>query len=106
MSYYEMTSSDHRQLSIAVQRVAKLDTVIDGMEFYKGFTPSGRYISISIDKNWVDIEVRPMINGRVNYDCDATIYAHQTSTSQDRSELDKALNILKWLLDIKRLDLI
>ncbi len=102
--YYKMTSSDHRHISIAAQRVAKLDVVIDGMEFYKGFTPSGRHICISIDKNWVEVKVRPVINGHVDYKCDATIYARQTSTSEDHSELDKALNILRWLFDLKTLD--
>ena len=104
MSFYSMTSSDHRDISMAAQRVAKLDDVVGGMKFYKGFTPSGRFICISIDKNWVEVETRPVINGRVDFDCSSTIYARQTATSEDRSELDKALGVLKWLLDVKRLD--
>lgn len=98
------TSSDHRAITIATERIAKLDPKPVGrgeLKFYYGTTPSGRTLQISIGEWWVDICTFPVINGHTKWSATPKIYARHTATTQDHSEIDKALAILRWLEDLK-----
>lgn len=98
------TSSDYRAITIATERIAKLDPkpLFRGeLKFYYGTTPSGRTLQISIGERWVDISTFPVINGRTRWAATPKIYARHTATTQDHSEIDKALAILRWLEDLK-----
>lgn len=105
--YYEMTSSDRRSINIAIERVATIDeTQVFGgaLHFYDCMMPSGRiYLRISVGNDWLCIDGHPVRNNRIDWKT-SKIYARQTGTSEDRSELDKALNILRWIFDLKTLD--
>lgn len=105
--FYEMTSSDHRALNIAIERVCTIDETQsfgEGLDFYEYMMPSGGiYLRISTGKSWISIDGYPVRDNRIIWR-ESKTYARQTATSEDRSELDKALSILKWLLDVKTMD--
>lgn len=105
--YYEMTSSDHRSINIAIERVATIDETQSfggALHFFDCMMPSGGlYLRISVGDNWICIEGHPVRNNRIDWRT-SKIYARQTSTSEDRSELDKALSILRWIFDLKTSD--
>lgn len=105
--FYKMSTSDHRSINIATERVATLsdsNSYGSSLTYYEYKMPSGRLlIEITLGENWVDICGYPVRNGRPDWTT-KKVYAHQGWVSEDRSELDKALNILKWLLDVKTMD--
>lgn len=98
------TSSDHRAITIATERIAKLDPRPVGygqLKFYYGTTPSGRTLQISIGERWVEIEAYPVVNGHTEWSATPKVYAHHRASTEDHSEIDKALAILRWLGDLK-----
>ena len=97
------TTSDYRTIIILTERIAKLeiDPAINGeLKFYYGTTPSGKTLQISIGERWVDIAVFPVVDGHTRWSAARKVYAHHTATTQDHSEIDKAIAILKWLADV------
>lgn len=97
------TSSDYRAITIATERIAKFNKSgsYTDLKFYRGTTPSGRMLQISIGEEWVKISAYPVINGSTRWTATPKIYAHHSATTKDHSEIDKAIAILRWLEDLK-----